>query len=95
MVKARDRVRVGNKVKKDEDKRGWPKLELGTQVVGRDPTAKGHVCEVAENVHGRRTVFIKFHRGGNILFARADIKKDTGLEYKEEEKDKLEKVWKG
>ena len=29
------------------------------------------------------------------MFARADIKKDTGLEYKEEEKDKLEKVWKG
>ena len=44
MVKARDRVRVSNKVKKDKDKRGWPKLELGTQVVGQDPTAQGHVC---------------------------------------------------
>ena len=35
--------------------------------------------KVADNVHGGRAVFVKFHRRGNRLFARADIKKDTGL----------------
>ena len=37
MVEARDRVRAGDKMKKDEDKRGWPKLYIGDMVRGHHP----------------------------------------------------------
>ena len=40
MVRARDRVRAGGMVTKDEDKRGWKQLNRGDQVRGRNPKTK-------------------------------------------------------
>ena len=37
MEKARERVKVGRKVKGEEKKRGWPKLHIGDMVTGQRP----------------------------------------------------------
>ena len=40
MEKARDIVKVGHRVKKDENTRGWPQLHLGNIFRGRQPKTK-------------------------------------------------------
>ena len=97
MVKVRDRVRVSGKVKRDEEKKGWPTLKVSDEVRGQHPKTNvwDMAGEVADIVHGGRAVFVKFYGGGSRLFKRPDVKKDTAVEYKVEEEEELEKVWKG
>ena len=93
-MKAQNMVRFGKKVKKDEEKRGWPKLKEGDMVKGQHPKTKiwDMTGKVADMVHGGRAVFVKFHSGGSRLFRREDVRKDTTKEheYKEEEDEELE-----
>ena len=99
MVKARDRMRVGSKVKRDKEKRGWPRLEVGDAVRGQNPKSDiwDMAGKVADVIQGGRAVFVKFHRGGSRLFRREDVKKDTTgeHEYKEDEEEEHEEEVKG
>ena len=60
MVNACDIVRAKRMVKKVKDKRGWKQLNRGDQVRGRHPKTKEWSMkgEVAEVVHGGRSVFV-------------------------------------
>ena len=70
---------------------------VGEEVRGQHPNSDllDMTGNVADIVNGGRALFANFHGGGNRPFKRADVKKDTTVEYEQEEKEDLEKVCKG
>ena len=83
MVKARNRVRAGAMMKKDKDKRGWPKLHKGDVARGRHPKTKEWSMkgEVVKVVHGEKVVFVVMDDRSSRMYKREDVRLDTTKRY--------------
>ena len=91
MVKARDRVKAGRKVRTDKLKRGWPKRHLGYMVRGQHPKTKewSMKFEGMEIGHGERSVNVALEDNSSRLFMREDVRLDSTKKYQEAEEEGL------